>query len=253
MKHRAICLSFAAVSLLSSLTHAQGRPSAGNPDERAKKYASPQRFALELRLGTYRPEIDSEPSLGGKTPFATTFGDTLRFLPTIEFDWQVLRIPHFGSLGPGYGLGYTSFSAPAQKTDGSGAAGQDTSLEIIPMYLVGVLRVDVFANEMKFPIVPYVKAGVGLGVWRAYGPNGTTYTNNVAARGFTFGSHLAVGAAIQLDFLERDHARELDDSIGINHTYVFGELYWSNLRGLGQTDVMYVGAKSWTLGLAMEF
>ena len=239
------------VSALPSSARAEGP---GNADERALRYASPQRFALEFRLGTYNPEVDSEPSLGGKTPFATTFGEKPpRFLPSVEFDWQALRIPHFGSIGPGYGVGYTSFSAAAQKLDGTGTSSQDTSLEIVPMYLVGVLRIDVLANELKFPLVPYVKAGVGLGLWRAYSPNGTTSSNGVAGKGFTFGTHLAVGAAIQLDFLERDHARALDDSIGINHTYLFGELFWSNLRGLGQDNVMYVGAKAWTLGLAMEF
>lgn len=226
---------------------------ARDPEERAKKYASPQWFALELRLGTYSPDIDSEPSLGGKTPFATTFGDSLRFLPSLELDFQPLHIPHFGSVGIGYGIGYTAFSAPARLANSPGYAGQDTSLEIVPMYLVGVVRVDVFANEFKFPLVPYAKAGLGLGLWRAYGPNGTTYDKGVAGRGFTFGEHLAVGAAIQLDFIERDHARALDNDVGINHTYVFGELYWANLHGLGQSNVMRVGAKAWTLGLAMEF
>lgn len=232
---------------------AQAEGGSGSSEDRAKKYESPQNFALEFRLGTYRPEVDSEPSLGGKTPFATTFGDTLRFLPSFEFDWQALHIPHFGSVGLGYGLGYTSFSAPARKVNGTGFAGQDTTLEILPMYLVGVVRVDVFANELKFPLVPYAKAGAGLGLWRAYGPNGTTYDKGVAGKGYTFGTHLAVGAALQLDFLERDHARDLDNEVGINHTYIFGELYWSNLRGLGQSNVMYVGAKAWALGLAMEF
>lgn len=247
-------MAAALTCAFSLAAYAQGSSSNGNPEERAKKYASPQRFALELRLGTYRPEVDSEPSLAGKTPFATTFGEKPpRFLPSFEFDWQAFRIPHFGSVGLGYGLGYTSFSAAARKVNGSGYAGQDTTLEIIPMYLVGVLRVDVIANELKFPLVPYAKAGVGLGLWRAYGPNGTTYDKGVGGKGYTFGTHLAVGAAIQLDFLERDHARALDNEVGINHTYVFGELYWANLRGLGQSNVMYVGAKAWTLGLAMEF
>ena len=94
----------------------------GTLPDRNRDFASPQHFALELRLGPYTPEVDSEPALNGKTPYLDTFGDSVRFLPSVEFDWQALRIPHFGSLGPGVSLGYTDASGYAQKKSGAGAS-----------------------------------------------------------------------------------------------------------------------------------
>ena len=62
---------------------------------------SPQNFAFELRFSPYRPQIDEEESLNGKTPFADAFGDKPRLYIGAEFDWQIFRIPYVGTIGPG--------------------------------------------------------------------------------------------------------------------------------------------------------
>ena len=134
----------------------------GGGDGRGR-FESGQSLAVELRFGPYPPAVDEE--FGGATPFADTFGNDTRFLFGFEVDWQLLRIPGFGSLAPGFGWGFTSFSADAPLADGTGLSDQETSLTIMPMYLVGVMRVDVLARETDIPLVPYAKLGVGYALW----------------------------------------------------------------------------------------
>src|SRR6185312_15247917 len=105
--------------------------------------ASPQWFAIEFRFAPYWPAIDTQPSLGGATPYHDIFGSMPRLLASFEIDAQLLKIPHFGSLGPAFSFGYTEMSAPAPITGGNGqVSAENTNIEVFPMYLAAVLRVD---------------------------------------------------------------------------------------------------------------
>src|SRR5262249_37079082 len=145
-----------AFALAGANAHAQGHlPSedwrqADRGGYLFKREPSPQSFAAEIRLGTYLPNVDSDPNLQGRAPFASTFGCCADGVTTscsprplffgVELDWQVLRIPLIGSLGPGFGLGYTSVSAKAPLKSGKGLSAEDTSLMILPMHLSAVIR-----------------------------------------------------------------------------------------------------------------
>jgi hypothetical protein len=214
---------------------------------------SPQNFALEFRFSPYKPNIDDDPALRGATPYTSTFGDMRRLLFQIEFDWQALRIPHVGTLGPGIALGFTNMSAQAVKSAGGGVSDEETNLEIFPTYLVAVFRADVILRELKFPIVPYLKGGFGAARWRAYGPAGTASSSGVAGKGTTYGTHLAAGVTLSLNFLDHAATLNLDNSVGINQTHLFLEYYVSALNGLGQSNALYVGSNTWATGLAFEF
>jgi hypothetical protein len=220
--------------------------------ERAGQIQSPQTVAVELRVGPYLPRVDDE--FGGATPFRDLFGDDNRFLIGMEIDWQLLRIPHFGSLGPGLGWGYTTMSGGQLLTDGSGdRAKQDTSLTIMPFYLVGVLRVDMFARDTDVPLVPYVKAGLGYALWWVGdGEDTAESTDGVTGRGRSYGWQFALGGMFLLDVLDQNAAIEFDSTTGVNNSYVFLEWYNSMLDGFGGGDQMNVGANTWMLGLALE-
>ena len=223
---------------------------------RRARYASPQRFALELRFSPYVPQIDEEPGLRGK-PYERTFGTMPRLMFGGEFDWQAFRIPHFGSVGPGLGIGYTNMSDTARLLRDNSLSGDDTSLDIWSTYLAAVLRVDAPWRELSIPFVPYAKAGLGLGLWRAGNTGGTSEakvgTGTVSGKGYTFGTHVALGLALALDFLDRSSAINLDQAVGINNTYFYAEYYLSMLNGIGQTNPLRVGANTWAMGLAFEF
>lgn len=250
---RRAALIAAVVLSWAGTTSAQGTDEFGAYGglERRHGYESPQNAAFELRFGPYTPDVDDE--FSGAAPFAQTFGDDTRILVGIEVDWQALRIPMFGSLGPGVSWGYTRFGADALLADGSGQrSSQQTTLSIMPMTLVGVLRVDVLHREMGIPVVPYGKLGLGYALWWAGDGNGGSEVDGVKGKGSSYGLHYAVGGMLGLDFIDRASAVEMDSSVGVNSTYFFFEWYRSQLDGFGSGDQMRVGSSTWALGLALE-
>ncbi len=237
---------------------------------RHQRYESPQHFALELRFGPYWPDVDSEPALSGKTPFRDTFGGGSldgnnnptetknRVVVAAEFDWQALRIPYFGTLGPGLSIGTTSFTGQSYYTNGTRpgsnqASLEDTTFSLMPMYVVGVVRADALWRELRIPLVPYAKAGIGAGYWTSSNPGGTSSVGGKSAEGISLGTHFALGGAFALDVIDRTAAQDLDTASGINHTYFYAEYYWSTLNGFGDDKTLRVGTKTWALGLAFEF
>lgn len=217
---------------------------------------SPQNFAAELRFAAFTPEVDSDPSLKG-TPFATSFGGGAGLLISGEFDWQALKIPHFGTLGPGIGLGYVKFSGLATFTEphaGTLISGESTSLEIFPLDAVLVLRADAVYHDLGIPLVPYAKLGVGYALWRASNTLGTSHSQGVVGLGHSLGSHVAFGLALNLNPFDTYAAKSFDNSLGVNNTYLFAEWTREDLDGLGiQPKPLRVGGTSWTFGLALEF
>ncbi|HEY1696831.1 MAG TPA: MXAN_2562 family outer membrane beta-barrel protein [Polyangiaceae bacterium] len=222
---------------------------------------SSQQFAYELRFASFEPGIDTNPSLHGETPYKTAFGGS-RLLFGMEFDWEALRIPNVGTLGPGFGIGYTkasglaTFQQPHANPDGtvSTTSGESTSLEIYPMYAVAVFRVDVLWRQVHVPLVPYAKFGIGYAIWRASNELGTSNYNGQAGVGASLGTQLGLGLAFNLNSFDEYSAKNFDDAVGVNNTYVFAEYTRSDLDGLGiQADPMRVGGQSWTFGLTVEF
>lgn len=242
----ACCAGLAALSLAAPASAIElGTPAMARP------YRSPQNFAFELRGGPYTPKIDDEPGLVGR-PFERAFGNDARVALAVEFDWQVLRVPHLGTLGLGAGIGVTSFGADVQTVSGR-PSGDETGLSVYPMWAVGVLRADVLNRELHFPFVPYGKIGLGAAQWTAKSTGETSNANGVSGRGFSMGTHMALGVALALDFLDPTASKNVDSAIGINGTYLFGEYYLLNLNGLAGTDPLRVGTASWAVGLAWEF
>ena len=218
-----------------------------------KPQASPQWFALEFRFAPYWPMIDSQPGLSG-TPYKTIFGTMPRLLASFEIDAQVLKIPHFGSLGPGFSFGYTQMSAPAPLTGGNGAlSGEQTNLEVFPMYLAAVLRIDVLLRDFKIPIVPYAKLGIATTLWRAFTDSGTSTFDGKTGFGATWGEQIALGGMLNLDWIDPRAAHELDNATGINHTYLFAEWMFANLDNFGSSSGLRVGTSTIAAGLAFEF
>ncbi len=242
------------VSLLGAVAVAGAARTASAQDlgQQARYVQSPQHFALEFRFGPYWPQVDSQPGLSG-TPYHDVYGGGADFYFGAEFDWQALRIPHFGTIGPALAAGYTKSSAKAQLSSGGGASQEDTNLEIFPFYGVAVLRVDVFEHDYGVPLVPYVKGGVGLALWNTSTDTGISHYQGVRGEGLTPGLQLAVGMALSLNWLDPRAALRLDTSVGINYTNLFGEWMLSNLDGFGSSSDMRVGTSTFVGGLSFDF
>lgn len=224
-------------------------------NQASTSFDSPQHFALEVRVGQYPPNIDDE--FGGTGPYKQVFGSKKRWMGGLEFDYQVLRIPYVGTLGPGLSWGYTTMSADTTISGTTEKSEEKTSLWIMPMSLAAVLRVDVLAEELRVPLVPTFKLGFACALWSTSNGSGTsryeTGDTSILGRGTSYGWNLGLGLALRLDPIDRHAARQLDNSVGINHSYLFVEWAHSKLDGFGSGDMLRVGTSSWVAGLAFEF
>lgn len=223
-----------------------GSPATDHP------FRSAQNFEIELRLSPYYPQIDDDPSLHGQRPFDKNFGSQARPSVGLEFDWQVYRIPHVGTIGPGIAVAYVGMSRDVTTVTGR-TSGDSTSLSIYPFFVDAVLRADAFWRDSGFPLVPYGKAGLGLGLWRASNAAGTAVADGVAGKGASWGTSFALGVSLALDALDKGSSRTMDNSTGINNTYVFIEESWLALNGIAQKNALHVGSNTWVAGLAFEF
>ena len=155
-----------------------------------------------------------------------------------------------GSVGIAFGWGRVKSTAKAKTSTGD--AGSDTSLLINPMYADAVVRFDGLLRRAGVPFVPYVKGGLGIGMWQATGPSGTSAVGTVTGEGTTLGLHLGIGGALALNSFDRRTAMAMRHESGIDHAYLWGEWMLADLDGFGAKDAMHVGASAGVAGLAIE-
>ncbi len=237
---------------LSRVASAQGVDEFGAYGRTTGRGESSQDGLVEARFGAYNPRVDK--SVPNGTPYADTFGDRMRYMVGLEGDWQMVRIPHLGSLGPGLGWGYTRASGKARLTASPDTLSDETtSLTIMPIYLVAVLRADVLPREFGIPIVPYAKLGIGTALWWSSDGGETAFSGGVKGSGISYGPQYALGGMFLLDILDQQTARDADVSLGINNSYLFGEWYGSELDAFDSNKRLNAGANTWVVGLAIEF
>jgi hypothetical protein len=243
----------AAILLASAPASAQLVVQGANP-----RFGSPQRFALELRLGPYSPEIDEEFG-GAKTPHEDYFGDDNRLMFQVEFDWQLYRHPAVGSVGIGASAGFFRETASSPFTAGDDPnaqrSGDKSRLSLFPLAALAVYRADQMWRLWTIPLVPYGKLGLNYTFWNIYDGNDLVAedTRGGRGRGGTLGWQAALGLSLVLDIVDLGSARELDSETGINHTHLFVEAVKYEASGLGQKNRLHVGDTTWLAGLMFEF
>jgi hypothetical protein len=273
---RTLAAAFVLLGLVGD-AGAQGMAS-GWGENAPKKYQSSQWFAFELKFGGYTPHIDSSPGLHGKTPFADLFNPQgvkgqppERLLTSLELDVQFLH--RFGSLGVGLSLGYgrrTTHSFQYLNANGTGTctvsvncvrSGDQTALNMLPVEVMLVYRFDVLALRYKVPLVPYLKLGLAYWFWWIENGSGGTASvvtdpvkgTRMGGWGGTAGWVLNPGLALLLDVIDPSAARSMDSELGINHTYLFGELHYADISWFGRSNAMVLSDVSWNVGLSFEF
>ncbi|MEM9865999.1 MAG: MXAN_2562 family outer membrane beta-barrel protein [Myxococcota bacterium] len=198
---------------------------------------SSEYYAFEFGVGQYRPDVGTD---AFDSVFGSDFGPALR----MELDVLPIRIPYVGRVGAGIGAGWSRHSAGAcTDLNCSQRADEQVTMRIWPINVLAVLRVDVLSRELNVPLLLTAKLGLDMVI----------YDINAGARDETrnvsLGLRWAVQAALELDFIAPRRASALDDEWGINHTFIFGEIFGSTA-----SSNLQIGTNlSFTAGLGLSF
>lgn len=228
------------------------------------------KWAVELKLGPYLPQIDSEFTLaaGQKGPFAETFGGDTLLLGIVElqrfFAWPA------GELGIGTSIGYTSATGKAFDPQGGmngRAEGDSTTFNLLPVAVNAVYRFTQLDDKYGIPLVPYGKIGLSYYIWWITAPDGdvaevptascptapSNDCNGNLARGASLGFQLSVGLAIRAERIDKNSASSLRNELGVHHAGFFVELMYANVDGFNSDKKLNVGDVTWFAGLNFEF
>jgi len=186
---------------------------------------SPQWFGFEIKVGPYRP--------GQESTLQDVFGNDKGWMLNLELDITLLKLPYIGQLNAAGGWGWSAYEAKAPQENAEERSGEETKFVLYPLSALGVLRIDALARQTIIPLTFAGKLGYE---WVRYK---TTTGERTDASGFNKGLRWGAQAALELDFLDRDSARRLDDDNGINHTYVLFEYYQSKTEGTGDATYQF--------------
>ena len=250
------------VVLLSSVAGTAGAQVVVSND--TERFRSPQRFALEVRVGPYSPDVDEEFAGTPDRPHDNFFEGSTRVMTQVELDFQLFR--RFGTAAIGLSVGYfrengNNLAAPPKNAAedmtpnyGSPRSADKTRLSLYPVALLAVYRADQLFRRYGIPFIPYGKLGLNYTMWSVYDSNDEVVEHRGArGRGATRGWQGAVGMSLVLDFIDPGGARALDSETGVNHTHAFFELAHFDVSGLGQKNRLNVGDTTWMAGLLFEF
>ncbi|MBL8935772.1 MAG: hypothetical protein JNM69_14550 [Archangium sp.] len=238
-----------AAVTLALLSQMPGQVSAG-----ALPGESPRTFTLELKLGPYTPMIDSAkfPTLGpnDQRPYARVFGGTPMLMGEIGLEYMIFQ--KFGTISAGVGVAYAEKFGKAVDAETGARADQSTGLRILTLRPGVAYRFDLLALKYKVPLVPYVKGQFVTMPWWVVNGGSLEYADGLPGQGVSFGIAGTVGLSFMLDILDQRLARDFDSSMGVNHTYLFGEFNLQEMFTSG-TSPLVLSSRHWLFGLAFDF
>ena len=203
---------------------------------------SPEMLHLELRVGPYEPSGRSTVS-DETNRFDDFFGGDIGPLLAVEVDAILYRLPKIASFGVGTGIGWAFYSGAAQAADSETTVqiSEETDFTLYPVPILAFAKVDVLPRLLSIPLVFTVKLGADLVFWQA-STGGVRDAENLSV-----GFRWALQAALELDWFERRAARSLDEEFGINHTYLFFEIFGSTAGS--DPELGPDAGWAWTAGL----
>ena len=181
--------------------------------------------SVELSVGAYRPDIDSE--LPASRPWNAIYGGGRG--PIFRLDVAKTFDLGFGGLDLGLGAGWFQRTGRGfvQNPDGSigGRSSDKTVFHAIPTRLSATYRFDVLVERYGIPVAPYARFSLDRWWWWVTNGSGDTSSlEGATGSGATNGYSFSAGLAFLLDFVDRTLAREMDRDTGINHVYLFADV-----------------------------
>jgi hypothetical protein len=219
---------------------------------------SPRSGSFELRLGTYRPDIDSEFG-GAATPYGNAFGTSRGLMIQVVFS-RSLYLSDLVTVDLGFGAGYWEkygvgiCSPPDCATV---QTGDSTSLLVIPLTLAATARLDWLIYKAGTPLAPYLRLSLHDYLWWTYGGSGgVSVVGGQRGAGQTMGWSLTGGLGLVLDFLDEQLAREMDFDTGINHTILYVDVTKAWVDDFGSKSSWNLSPDAslwWGVGLLFVF
>ena len=146
------------------------------PRDRAGRLGSPQRFAIEVKMGPFLPDVDRDYEGTGLGPYATIFGETNGAgeatgpprafpMPVVAFDWQFVYLA--GPLGVGAQLGIFRDRADAIITaptdpDNLRSSADTVTFTVLPLAILLSYRFELLADRFPRPAGPLRQGRPGL-------------------------------------------------------------------------------------------
>jgi hypothetical protein len=200
-----------------------------------KRFESPERFIVEVRGGPYK--VFSGEAYGNY--FADDIGPSLG----VQLDGILYHMPRMFYVTAGASLGTINFSGDAVNRDTGAIVGEKTTLSLIPVTATASIRFDALPRRFKIPLILAARIGWEWAHWST----DTGARND--AQGWSLGPVFSGQVALDLDTFEPGGARALDEEWGINHTYLYFELFHFEPT----SKSLPVGTTSWMLGLGLVF
>ncbi len=196
---------------------------AGSDDANAAQPASRIDSTVDLRFGTWMPEIDEESALQDPKPFAQVFaGDDLFYLEGV-YGRELLR--GVGTLGLNASVGYGGVSGKALERTGA-RSGDTTTFRMVPIRLGAFYRFDWLQERYGVPVVLAGEAGLTRIQWRTSSESGVSdFVTDEGVRsvgsGTTYGWHAGATFYLLLDTFDPRMAMNFDADSGVNNSYLF--------------------------------
>jgi len=237
MKHSALIL---IAALCAAVASSAARASAQMDDDlipEARNFESPENFGIEFRIGPYQPDM------GDNDAADTFFADDSGPLLALELDLIAYRLPEVLYLAGAGGIGWMNFDG--KTLDDLGApTSEETSIEIVPLNLLAVIRIDALPRKLSVPVIFTGKIGYQWASW-------STESGGVdEADGWSVGLLWALQLGLDLDTFEPSAARNMDEEWGLNHSFLFFELFGF----IPTEESLEIGEDmTWTAGLGFMF
>ncbi len=213
---------------------------------------SPRNFMLEVKAGPYTPLIDrSFTSMTG--PYYTTFASAPMIMGELELDFEIWQ--KFGSVSVGLSGGYAEKFGRSRDAETKQPTGSSTGLRVFPIKLLGIYRFDYFALRKNVPLVPYLKVGLVAIPFSVVNSGAIEVSKGSRGAGVRFGAVGVLGLSLLLDVLDQRLSRDFDNSMGVNHSYLFAEFALqeaNNFLPAGGFD-LDLSSRHFMFGLGFEF
>ncbi len=186
-------------------------------------------WSVEMRSGVFWPDSDE---------WEKVYGRDAAILSEIHLRYQLLP-----RLEVGGALGFLIENGQGQLRGGE-TSDQDYTILLVPLQFEGVYRFDFLTDQL---LVPYVKAGLDLWLFREEGENDSKEWSGT--RG---GFHGGVGLQLLLDRLDPEGARNFLRSTGIVNSYIVMDARYAKVDNFGSSDLDLSG---WIIqaGLFFQF